>query len=67
MKALLNLFYRLLFTAFFLFLVPAMAIAGLDESFLLAVYEGDNKEAESLLNLGANIESRIESQFSEPI
>ena len=54
MKALLNLFYRLLLTAFLFLLVPAMAIAGLDESFLHSVCEGDGKEAESLLNLGAN-------------
>ena len=60
MKALLKLFNRLLFSAFLFFLVPAMAFAGLDESFLQAVYEGDSKEAESLLNLGANIESRTQ-------
>jgi ankyrin repeat protein len=59
-KALLSIFNRLLFTVFFFFLVPAMAIADSDESFLQAVYKGDRKEAESLLNLGANIESRTQ-------
>ena len=57
MKALLNLFNRLFFNAFLFLLVPVTAIAGLDESFLHAVYEGDRKEVELLLNLGANIES----------
>ena len=37
---------------------PCSAFAGVDDAFLKSVFEGDRKEAESLLQLGADIEAR---------
>ena len=37
---------------------PGSAFAGVDDAFLKSVFEGDRKEAESLLQLGAGIEAR---------
>ncbi|MZG53313.1 MAG: ankyrin repeat domain-containing protein, partial [Nitrospinae bacterium] len=51
---------RIFYYALFLVCIgiPSFAFAGLDESFLQAVYDGDTKEAAALLDLGAELESR---------
>ena len=38
--------------------VPGPAFAGVDDAFLKSVFEGERKETESLLQLGADIEAR---------
>ena len=43
---------------FFLMGVPGPAFAGVDDAFLKSVFEGERKETESLLQLGADIEAR---------
>ena len=43
---------------FFLMGAPCSAFAGMDDAFLKSVFEGDRKEAESLLQVGADIEAR---------
>ena len=43
---------------FFLLGAPGSVFAGVDDAFLKSVFEGNHKEAESLLQSGADIEAR---------